>query len=211
MNRIKAAYRSWGIPCQGKSCYGRQRDKWLARLPHEGVQRRTRRLYQQLDSLQALRQTARVELLEEGQQQPARRWLRTLPYIGPIRSVLLLALIQTPHRFRTKRQLWAYSGMALKTHSSGEYRFVNGQRQRNREVMMRGLNDNYNHDLKHLFKSAAARASGGRGPLHDFYMDLLAQGMRPSMARLTVARKLAAITLVLWKKGVGFDPEELKR
>jgi len=26
---------------------------------------------------------------------------------------LLIALIQTPHRFRTKRQLWAYSGLAL--------------------------------------------------------------------------------------------------
>jgi len=211
MNRIKAVYRSWAIPCKGKSCYGIHRDKWLAHLPHAGVRRRAQRLYEQLDSLQTLRQAARAELLEEGQKHPARRWLRTLPYIGPIRSVLLLALIQTPYRFRAKRQLWAYSGLALKTESSGEYRFVNGQRQRSQEVTVRGLNDNYNHDLKHLFKSAATRASAGRGPLHDFYLHLLAQGMRPAMARLTLARKLAAITLVLWKKGVGFDPQQLTR
>jgi hypothetical protein len=35
--------------------------------------------------------------------------------------------------------------------------------------------------------------------------------MKPSMARLTLARKIATITLVLWKKGAGFDVEQLKR
>jgi hypothetical protein len=40
---------------------------------------------------------------------------------------------------------------------------------------------------------------------------LLAKGMRPSMARLTVARKMAAIVLSMWKKGESFDPALLKR
>ena len=31
------------------------------------------------------------------------------------------------------------------------------------------------------------------------------------MARLTLARKIAAITLILWKKGVDFDAEYLKQ
>ena len=30
------------------------------------------------------------------------------------------------------------------------------------------------------------------------------------MARLTLARKIAAITLSVWKKGESFDPEQLK-
>ena len=41
--------------------------------------------------------------------------------------MLLVALLQTPDRFRTKRQLWAYSGLALERHRSGEYRDVGGQ------------------------------------------------------------------------------------
>jgi transposase len=49
--------------------------------------------------------------------------LRQIPAIGPIRSALLVAILQTPHRFRTKRQLWAYSGFAVQTYDSGEYRF----------------------------------------------------------------------------------------
>ena len=94
--------------------------------------------------------------------------LRQIPAIGPIRAALLVALLQTPHRFRTKRQLWAYSGFALETHDSGEYRLVRGKLRRNRErLTVLGLNDNHNHDLKNLFKGAAISASTRPGPLYD--------------------------------------------
>jgi transposase len=75
--------------------------------------------------------------------------LRQIPSFGPIRAALLVALMQTPHRFRTKRQFWAYIGLALKTYGSGEYRFVGGQLQRSRKALaIRGRNINHNHDLK---------------------------------------------------------------
>ena len=48
-------------------------------------------------------------------------------------------------------------------------------------------------------------------PLGDFYRNLLAKGMKPSMARLTLARKMAAVVLAIWKKGADFNPEELKQ
>src|ERR1700726_3078313 len=128
---------------------------------------------------------------------------------NPRRNALLL---QTPHRFRTKRQLWAYSGFAVETHDSGEYRFVRGKPARNRErITVRGLNHNHNHDLKNLFKGAAISASTRPGPLCDFYVALVEKGMRPTMARLTLARKMAAITLTIWKKGVEFDAKQLHR
>ena len=71
-------------------------------------------------------------------------------------------------------------------------------------------NQNHNHEMKEIFKSTATRASCGKGPFHDFYAALLAKGMKPEMARLTLARKIAAITLTLWKKGERFDAEQLK-
>jgi len=77
-------------------------------------------------------------------------------------------------------------------------------------VALRGLNKNYNHDLKWILKSAAVRASSSAGPLHEFYESLLAKGMKPAMARLTLARKIAAIILIVWKKGARFDAEHLK-
>jgi hypothetical protein len=83
--------------------------------------------------------------------------------------------MQTPHRFRTKRQLWTYSGLGLETHDSAQYRVVEGQLRRSKKpVTLRGLNDNHNHDLKDIFKGAAMRASTAAGPLRDFYEALLA-------------------------------------
>jgi transposase len=76
---------------------------------------------------------------------------------------------------------------------------------------LRGLNENHNHDLKNIFKGAATRASSHPGPFHDFYEALRVKGMKPTMARLTVARKIAAITLIIWKKGVSFDAKHLKQ
>jgi len=62
----------------------------------------------------------------------------------------------------------AYSGFAVETHDSGEYRWVRGNLQRNHErITVRGLNHNHNTDLKNLFKSAATSASTCPGPLHD--------------------------------------------
>jgi Transposase IS116/IS110/IS902 family len=150
--------------------------------------------------------------LVESHRHPAVKLLCQIPAIGPIRSALLVALLQTPHRFRTKRQLWAYSGFALETRDSGEYRMVRGKVRRNRErLTVLGLNDNHNHDLKNLFKGAAISAITCPGPLYDFYAGLLAKGMRPTMARLTLARKIATITLTMWKRGVDFDANELQR
>ncbi len=57
---------------------------------------------------------------------------------------------------------------------------------------LRGLNANHNHDLKNIFKGAATMASISAGPFHDFYEALLTKGMQPTMARLTLARKIAA-------------------
>jgi hypothetical protein len=45
---------------------------------------------------------------------------------------------------------------------------------------------------------------GTLGPLRDFYVALLDKGMEPELARLTLARKIAAIALTLWKKGGTF-------
>jgi hypothetical protein len=88
---------------------------------------------------------------------------------------------------------------------------VEGQLQRwKKPVTLRGLNKDHNHDLKDIFKGAALRASIAAGPLHDFYEALLAKGRKPTMARLTLARKIAAITLIIWKKEVRFDANHLK-
>jgi ketol-acid reductoisomerase len=73
--------------------------------------------------------------------------------------------------------------------------------------MTRGLNPNFNHRLKEVFKSAALEGIH-RAPFDRCYARLVEKGVRPELARLTLARKIAAVTLTLWKRGEPFD--ELK-
>jgi transposase len=212
MSRVKAIYRSWGIACTGKQVYApRYRGEWLGKITELGVRRRAEFYYQQLDALRSLRREVRRELLEESKKHQVWKQLCQIPSIGPIRAAVLLGILQTPHRFRTKRQLWTFGGLGIETYSSADHRYVEGQLQRSKKpVLIRGLNENCNHDLKNLLKGAAIVASSKPGPFQEFYTALLAKGIRPEMARLTLARKIATIVLIVWKKGVCFDAQHLK-
>ena len=178
MNRIKALYRSWGIPCTGTQVYGRRhREQWLKKINEAGVRRRAELFYQQLDGLQVLRRTVRGELLAESRKHQAVKVLRQIPFIGPLRAAQLVALMQTPHRFRSKRQLWTYSGLAVVTHDSAQYRYVDGQLQRSKKPQqLRGLNQNHNHAMKEIFKSAALSATRSCGTIPGFLCRPAGQG-----------------------------------
>ena len=79
-----------------------------------------------------------------------------------------------------------------------------------RPVSLRALKRNHNHELKNIFKGAALIAATKAGAFQEFYAALVAKGFRPETARLTLARKIAAITLMVWKKRVSFDAQHLK-
>src|SRR6266568_4582874 len=89
-----------------------------------GARVRAEALYAELDALRALRPKAKAAMLVAAQQDPACAVLRTIPFFGPVRVALLLATMQTPWRFRTKRHLWAYAGLAVVTRSSADYAIV---------------------------------------------------------------------------------------
>jgi transposase len=212
MSRLKALYRSQAIATEGKKLYTRRRrELWLRQLTQAGQRYRAERMFQQLDALQGLRRQARRDLILECRKHTTTTVLTSVPFLGPIRAAVLLARVQTPLRFRSKRQFWAYCGLALETRSSADYQMVAGElRRAKKPVFIRGLNLNHNHELKNIFKAAATTASACPGPFRDYYTILRGKGMKPEMARLTLARKIAAISLTLWKKGERFDPERLK-
>jgi hypothetical protein len=88
MNRLKALYGGWAIPCSGQRVYApRYRSGWLAKISEAGVHRRAEIYYQQLDALRSLREQVRRDLLAEGRKHSAMNLLRQIPSIGPIRAV----------------------------------------------------------------------------------------------------------------------------
>jgi Transposase IS116/IS110/IS902 family len=139
------------------------------------------------------------EFLAESRKHKAVKVLRHILCIGPVRAGLMLALMQTPQRFGSKGQLWTHTGLGVETHDSAQHRYVDGRLQRSKKPQqIRGLNQDHNHEMKKIFKSTATSASPCAGPFQDFYAGFLAKEMKPEMARLTLARKIA---LTLWRKG----------
>jgi hypothetical protein len=96
MNRLKAVYRSWAIPCAGKLVYTpRHRAEWLQKLPEAGIHRRAECLYQQLDMLRCLRHDARQQLLAKSRKHPAARLLCQISCIGPTAQTISAAASST--------------------------------------------------------------------------------------------------------------------
>lgn len=212
MQRLKALFRARGIRTPGTGVYqADRRAEWLRQLPNDGVRFRAQALYAELAVLQELRPKAKRAMLGEARRDPAWAVLRTIPYLGPVRVALLLATLQTPWRFRTKRHLWAYAGLAVVVHTTAEYELdgKRGVRRRRRAVMTRGLNRNHNRVVKDVFKGAATAAATRAGTLQNWYHGLLERGMREELARVTLARKLAALTLRLWKRGERYNATQL--
>jgi transposase len=211
MSRLKAIYRGRAIPCAGHTVYRPdKRQSWLRKLSEPGARLRADFLYEQLAALRPLRQKAKLAMLQEARQQAAYPVLLSVPRLGPISVAQLIAIVGSPHRFRSKEQFWKYVGLALVTRTTADQEVVDGVlRRKRRPIATRGLDRNHNHLLKRIFKMAATTACHN-SPFQAGYERRVKQGMDPALARLTIARQLAAMTLSMWKRGEVFHPERMK-
>lgn len=208
-NRLKSLVRRRGVECTGEGIYNpRQRERWIVQLPAE-LRSIGELLGEGLDRAVELKGQAEEVMLLEAGRYPIAHTLQTLPGLGPIRVAQMLPIVVTPHRFRTKRQFWSYCGLGIVTRSSADWVKVDGQWARAHLPLPRGLNRNFNRTLKAIFKGAAFTVitQTTSNPLHAAYDRLCAQGTKPNLAQVSVARKLAAATLAMWKNQEVYDPE----
>jgi transposase len=206
-NRIRYFYRSRGVPMEACGCPGCGHPDGCTQ---PGLHQAVERLRKEQESLEVLKQEAHKDMVTEAQRHPIYRIVQTAPGIGPVRSAELLAIVITAHRFRTSRQFWTYCGLAVVQRSSSDWvRGPNGQLARTQVIQTRGLNYNFNRHAKAIFKGAAMTVitSMPTHPLRADYDRLVANGTKPNLARVTVARKIAAIVLAMWKNQEVYDPE----
>jgi transposase len=210
-NRIKALFRSRGVAVVGKSVYSEEgREACLKKLPPASRGAATT-LYAQYDAVEAIRRQAEKDLVTEAHRHPMSRVLESCPGLGPIRVAQLLPIVVSPARFRTKRQFWSYCGLGIVMRSSSDWvRKPDGGWARAEVKQTRGLNVNHNSTLKSVFKGAATTVITQleTEPLHQDYQRLIAAGTKPNLAKLTIARKLAAIALSMWKSHGEVRPDE---
>jgi len=212
-NRLKAVLLSRGILADS-SVYGTAaRKKWLKRLP-PGHRQLAEWLGRELDAIEPLRDEAEEWLLKEAKAHPITRKLSTAPGFGPIRTAQLVAIVGTPHRFRTQSQFRGYCGLGIVTRSSSDW-VRDGKRGKwvRAEIRQtRGLTRKRNPVLKAIFKGAATTVINQLvdSPLHADYQKLLETGTKPNLAKLTLSRRIAAIVLSMWKHEEVYDPKRHK-
>jgi transposase len=212
-NRLKAIYNSQAIPNRRQELYHTsKRQSWIEKLKNPGQRTRAELLFLQLEELKKHKRAAKKAMITESREHEAEKALSQIPELGPVRVAQLIATIDTPFRFRTKRPFWKYLGFAVETTSSSDHEIVGGHVRRKKKpvVQTRGLNEDYNRRLKAIFKSAASHACRC-GVYKQYYEGLIRSGMRPEMARLAVARKLAATVLAVWKSGERFDEQRIMK
>jgi hypothetical protein len=131
-----------------------------------------------------------------------------------IRAAQIVAIVVSPNRFRTRQQFWSYCGLGIVSRSSSDWTHDRrGALVRRETSQTRGLNLNRHPVLKAIFKGAALNVvlSMHKHPLHQDYQRMTAAGMKPTLARITVARKIAAAVLAMWKKKEEYDPAKSHR
>jgi hypothetical protein len=77
----------------------------------------------------------------------------------------------------------------------------------------RGLNRRHNSTLKGIFKGAATTIVTRlqTDPLYEHYLRLTSAGTKPNLAKVTIARRVAAIVLRMWKDEKEYDPGKLEQ
>ena len=213
-NRFKHLYRSRGIIYSDSGCPFCTQPGWNAsacRKPGFHVTLELWRMQQQC--LEAFKEEAMKYMLAEASRHLIIKTLKTAPGFGPIRSAELLSIVITPYRFRTSRQFWAYCGLGIVQRSSADWvPQPNGKWLRAPVQHTRGLNQNFNRTAKAIFKGAATTVinSTSKDPLRADYERLLVNGTKPNLAKLTIARKISAIVLSMWKHQEVYNPEKYR-
>jgi transposase len=126
-NRLKSRFRRRGVRCTGEAVYGvKGRQRLLEELPL-ALRPAVERLGVELDCLEALKAETEAAMVQASHASPISRVLETIPGLEPVRVAQILPIVVTPHRFRTKKQFWAYCGFSVVMHSSSDWVQIDGQ------------------------------------------------------------------------------------
>jgi len=209
-NRLRAVFRARGMTVTRAAVEKPdQRAAAIKKLP-PAPRRLAEQLGERLDSTIEAHEKAESWLREQGDRAPEVLRLATEPGIGSIRAAQIVAVVVAPERFRTRRQFWSYCGLGVVTRTSADWvRDPTTNKWKQKEATAtRGLNRNRNPLLKKVFKGAATTVIHcmPNHPLHADYERQLEAGIKPNLARLTLARRIASMALAMWKHKEDYDP-----
>ena len=194
-NRYKSLFRKNGQRIKGTKLYND--DNLL-----EGLSRNEDRfigghMYGLLAKLEQSRQAYIKEIGLYSKKFKELKYLKTIPGIGDIRAAKIVSQVVNPHRFATKYKYYSYCGLVRHKRISAERNYGTAKIWGNRV-------------LKCVYKMAGHDALKGNNRLLDLYNALRKRGVSDDNAYNAVCRKIAAISLSIWKHSKRYDEQMIR-
>lgn len=198
INQFKAILRSENIPTQ-TTHMTLLNDKKVCEIKNPAARFVAENIHQQLVELQSRRESFIAQFKLNLKTDKILRNLASIPGIGDVRANVIAAYICSGSRFVNKHKLWAYAMLVRHQYESDGH------------VLWRRTPFGRT-ELKNAFMGAAQRiASSSRETgLKKYYDEMLSRpGFNERMAKKALARKIAAISLMIMKTGAKYDDRKV--
>lgn len=118
----------------------------------------------------------------------------SLPGIGLVGAMKIVSRVVSPARFITAGHFLSYAGLVKLERKSGG-------------MLYGRKNSRYSRELKSVYKIGVSTSIGGNNPINDYYEHLINEKGYPEyQARHKAARRLAVLSLGVFKSGKRYDP-----
>lgn len=189
-NRYKSLFRKSGKGVKGKSLYS---DESLIK----GLRRPDFRfvgghIYHLLEEMEKIRQEYVKQIAGSRKYFKEIGILKSMPGIGDIQAAKIVSQVIDPRRFSNKYKYFSYCGLVRHKRDSGERSYGSKKIWGNRI-------------LKCVYKMAGHAVLKRNNGLRKYYDHLRSKGVSHKNAYNAVCRKIAAISLSIWKKNQKYD------
>lgn len=177
-----------------RACGKRGKEKVGSTLDSQGEQFVLECLDRQIEAYGDEKNCYEKEFEKLARKNPEIKHQKSLPGIGTINAVKIVARVVTPHRFPDKGCYLSYTGLIKLEKKSGGRSY--GKR-----------SPRYSRQLKSVYKSGVLAAIAGNNPINDYYQYLIQENSYPEHnARQKACRRLAILSLGVFKSGKKYQP-----
>lgn len=188
--RYKSLFRKDGNRISGKLLY--KDEGFLKHLKKAEFKFVGRNIYKLLECLNEMRENYKREINRVSKGFKEMRYLKSIPGIKGIQSAKIISQVIDPKRFSKSSKYHSYCGLArYEQESAGEdygSKKIHGNRM-----------------LKCVYKTAAHNVLKGNSGLRKYYDKLRTKGLSDEDASNAVSRKIADISLSVWKNSCKYD------
>jgi transposase len=205
INKIRACCRMHGVRIPRKVVRNQvHRHAWLSGLDNPVLKAQLEMLWIGYDVTKEQVELAKKQFSSYARKYPIIKSWCKLPGVGPIRATTIFAYLDTPSRFKNRAKLHKYCGVGLVRVTSGK-----DKKGRPRPPILK-LPWAVNRRIKNAVIGAATSAiERGDNAFKDYYERMVSDGITPTNAKHSVARKMVSTMSAMWKTGSEYDEKLL--